>query len=203
MITLAQLIAAGVQPTAARTFLDPINLTFDRFQINTPERMAAFLAQAIHESNSFEDLEENLYYTKPDRIITIFSAVQTVAEAFALVRNPEALANRVYSNRLGNGNEASGDGWKYRGRGIFQLTGKANYINAMLALDRDYVVHPELVAQPEDATLTAGWYWDINNLNDWADRKQIDSITKAINGPAMLGARERREGFYDALVGLA
>jgi putative chitinase len=204
MVTLTQLIAAGVPPTAARVFLEPLNATFDRFGISTPERQAAFLAQALHESSDFSELEENLYYTSPARVLAVFpSRVPNLDIALLLVRNPEALANRVYADRLGNGDEASGDGWRYRGRGIFQLTGKENYLRAMLSLDRDYLLHPELVAQPEDAALTAGWYWDSNELNAWADLKQIDRITKAINGPAMLGARERRDGFYEALVGLA
>jgi putative chitinase len=204
MVTLTQLIAAGVPPTAARVFLGPLNTTFDRFNISTPERQAAFLAQALHESKSFSELEENLYYTSATRVLAVFpSRVPNLDAALLLVRDPEALANRVYADRLGNGDEASGDGWRYRGRGIFQLTGEENYLRAMLSLDRDYLMHPELVAQPEDATLTAGWYWDSNDLNTWADLKQIDRITKAINGPAMLGARERRDGFYEALVGLA
>lgn len=203
MIALAQLIAAGVAPTSARLFLDPLNAAFERFEITTPERMAGFLAQAMHESMDFTHLEENLYYTRPERITQIFRAVPDVAAAVPLTRNPRALANRVYANRLGNGDEASGDGWKYRGRGLFQLTGKENYLNAMLALDRDYLENPDLVALPDDAALTAAWYWHINGLNELADQKLIDAITKRVNGPAMLGARERREDFHEALVGLA
>lgn len=203
MITLAQLVAAGVTPTPARIFLDPLNAAFERFEINTPERMAGFLAQAMHESMDFTHLEENLFYTKPERIVQIFKSVPTVDDAIPLTRNPKGLASRVYANRLGNGDEASGDGWRYRGRGLFQLTGRDNYLAAMMALDRDYLENPDLVAQPEDAALTAGWYWHRNGLNELADQKQIDVITKRVNGPAMLGARERREDFFEALVGLA
>jgi putative chitinase len=198
---IAELIAAGVTPSLARVFADPIRQTFDRFGIDNAPRRAAFVAQAIHESAGFARLEESLYYRKPERIRDIWPRrVPDLAGAARLTRNPKALANRVYADRLGNGSEASGDGWRYRGRGLFQLTGRANYAEAAAALGRPYVAQPELVALPLDAALTAGWYWQRNDLNDLADGSQIDAITKRINGPAMVAADERRSLFDEALL---
>ncbi len=201
---IAILVAAGISPSAARLFAEPLAETFDRFGIDSPVRRAAFIAQASHESVGFTRLEENLYYRKPERIQQIWPRrVPDLAGAARLARNPRGLANRVYADRLGNGNEASGDGWRYRGRGLFQLTGRANYTEAASALGRPYVTQPELVALPIDAALTAGWYWQRNDLNSLADGSQIDAITKRINGPAMLAADERRSLFDEALLAFA
>lgn len=200
---IERLIAAGVPPTQAKLFAAPLAEVFDAYAISTPQRQAAFLAQALHESGGFAVLEENLYYTRPDRIRAVFpSRVPTVADAVPLTKNPQALANRVYAGRLGNGNEASGDGWRYRGRGIFQLTGRDNYARCGLDLGEPYEVRPELVALPAHAAMTAGWYWDKNDLNRLADRGDIDGITRAINGPAMLGRAERAEAYAEALEAL-
>lgn len=196
---IRELVAAGIPPTQARLFDEPLTAAFERFDIGSPARRAAFIAQAAHESMRFTKLEENLYYTKPERIRDIFpSRVKSLDDAARLARNPEGLANRVYANRLGNGDEDSGDGWRYRGRGLFQLTGQANYMAAGAALGRPYKEQPELVALPEDAALTAAWYWSIRGLNALADSAQIDAITRAINGPAMAGADDRRSMFDEA-----
>jgi putative chitinase len=199
MLTLAQLIACGVGPSQARLFIDPINSTFTRFDINTPARMASFIAQAAHESTNFTRLEENLMYTTPERIVRMFRAVPTIADALPLLRNPEALANRVYANRNGNADEASGDGWRYRGRGLFQLTGRANYMAAGEALGIDLKAYPDRVAEPTIAVLTSGWFWSAAGMNVLADSSQIDAITRKINGAAMAGAEDRRSRFDDAL----
>lgn len=199
MITVAQLVAAGIGPTQARAFADPLSAACALFDISTPARIAAFIAQAAHESMKFTRLEENLYYTTPERIKAFFSKVRSLEHASKLARNPEALANTVYANRLGNGDEASGDGFRYRGRGLFHLTGRANYTLAMVALNRHYVANPDLVAQPSDACLTAAHYWTSRNLNPLADSWQIDEITRSINGPAMLGAAERQQMSEEAM----
>jgi len=203
-MTVDELIACGVSPTAARAFAQPMTAACERFGISTPRRKAAFLAQAMHESAKFSVLEENLHYSTPERVRAVFpSRVLSLDAARPLVRNPQALANRVYSDRLGNGSEASGDGWRYRGRGIFQLTGRANYAAAEQALDSPYIAQPELVAQPLHAALTAGWFWDRGRLNAPAEDGDIDAITRAINGRAMLGRRERAELYLAALDVLA
>lgn len=197
---IAQLIAAGIAPTQARQFAEPLERAFAAFHIDKPARQAAFVAQASHESAGFTRLEESLYYRSPERIRAIWPRrVPDLNGAALLCRNPEKLANRVYANRLGNGDEDSGDGWLYRGRGLFQLTGRANYMAAAEALHRPYKEQPELVALPIDAAMTAAWFWTARGLNNLADSAQIDAITKAINGPAMLAADERRSLFDEAL----
>lgn len=200
MLTLAHLIACGVGPSQARQFIDPLNGAFKHFQIDTACRMAAFIAQAAHESTDFTRLEENLHYSKPERIMAVFSgSVHSIADAIPLIRNPEALANKVYANRNGNADESSGDGWRYRGRGLFQLTGRANYMAAGDAIGVDLKGHPERVVEPGMAVMTAGYYWAATGCNALADSSQIDAITRKINGRAMLGADERRSRFDDAL----
>ncbi len=194
MLTLANLIAAGVAPTQARAFLAPLSAACARFAINTPARIAGFVAQCRVESVGFTALEESLYYRDPARIMRIWpSRVTSLQQAQSLARNPQGLANVVYANRLGNGDAASGDGWRFRGRGLKQLTGKANYADAAQALNRPYVTDPDLVAQPEDACMTAAWFWHANKLNLLADSAQWDAITRAVNGPGMLQAAERRQ----------
>jgi putative chitinase len=201
MVTIAQLVAAGISPTAARRFVEPLNAALDRFEITSRTQVAAFIAQASHESMGFTRLEENLYYTSAERVRKIFSGrVHDMETAARLCRNPRALADHVYANRLGNGDAASGEGWKYRGRGLFQLTGFANYYAAGAALGRPYKAEPDLVAEPIDACLTAAWYWQMRGLNKMAD---IDEITRAINGPAMAGASDRRQLYEEAARALA
>lgn len=204
LVTVRSLIAAGVPPTQARQFAEPLAAACARFDITTPARMAGFIAQCRVESADFTRLEENLRYTTPERLRAVFpSRVPSLADAARLVRNPQALANRVYSGRLGNGDEASGDGWRFIGRGIVQLTGRANYTDAAASLGRPYVQQPELVAQPPDACLTAAWYWHTRKLNLLADSAQWDAITRSVNGPAMLHAAERRQYAEEAIAAFA
>jgi len=208
VISLAQFIACGVGPTAARTFVDPVNKTLDHFKISSP---AMFIAQAIHESTGFTKLEENLFYTDPVRLARdVFRGSfdldhdheldpDEVEFAKLYIRNPVALANRVYANRLGNGDEASGDGWRYRGGGIFQLTGQANYMAAGDALGQDYKAHPEWIRErPEDAAMTAGWFWMSTGLDQYGESLTVEVVTRKINGKAMLGLNERRLAFHEA-----
>ena len=203
LFTVTVLVAAGVAPTQTRTFADPLNSACAQFDIATPARCAAFIGQCVAESAAFQHLEENLYSSTPERVRQIFpSRVPSLADAARLVRNPQALANRVYAHRLGNGDEATGDGWRYRGRGIVQLTGRANYADAAEALGVDYLAQPDLVAQPVDACLTAAWYWHSAKLNVLADSSQIDAITRAINGAAMLHRDQRRQYTAEALQAL-
>ena len=204
MITIATLIAAGVQPTQARIFAEPLAAACARFDITSRARVAGFLAQCRVESADFTRLEENLSYTRAERILQIFpSRVKSLDDAARLVRNPRAMANRVYAGKIGNGDEASGDGWRFRGRGLKQLTGRANYADAAEALGRPYLEHPDLVAQPVDACLTAAWFWSCAKGNLLADSAQWDAITRAVNGPGMLQADLRRQYAEEALQVLA
>lgn len=203
-IDIAALIACGVEPTQARTFAEPLAIACERFDIVTPARFGAFVAQCRVESRNFTRLEESLWYTTPQRIRDVFGKrVPDYVVAAQLVRNPKALATRVYANRLGNGDEASGDPWRFIGRGLIQLTGRSNYADASVELGRPYIDWPDLVALPPDACLTAAWYWHTNRLNYLADAALHDAITKAVNGPAMLHADLRRQYAEEATQALA
>ncbi len=198
------LAAMGVQPEAARRFQPVLGPALARFEIRTPRRIAAFLAQCHVESAGFTRLEENLFYTTPARIAAVWpSRFADAAAAEPYARSPERLANRVYANRIGNGPEASGDGWRYRGRGLKQLTGRANYEAAARALDRPYADQPDLVGQPADAALTAAWFFARAGCNALADAASWDAITRRVNGPAMLAAAERRRRTLAALAALS
>ena len=201
-LALPQLIAAGINPTVARAILPHLVAAFARFEINTPRRVAAFIGQYSHETSGFTRLEENLYYTDPTRIAKMFSALRQVEQARAFVRQPKALANKVYANRNGNGNEASGDGWTYRGRGLPQLTGRGNYRRAVEKLGLPLEQQPDRVADLDVATLAGAWYWQANGLNARADLWQLDTITRAINGAAMAGRTDRAERCNRALEAL-
>ena len=195
------LIACGVHPTQARLFADPLHAAMKLNAIDTEARQAAFIAQCIVESQNFTRLEENLFYTTPSRINDIFSLVKTDEEAAKYARNPKALANKVYAGRNGNSNEESGDGWQFRGRGLFQITGRANYKAASegCGLGATYLWRPELVAMPSDACLTAAWYFRSNGCNQAIDAGLFDATTKIINGPAMMHKHERAEAFARTL----
>lgn len=204
MITIASLIRAGIAPTQARAFADPLAAACERFGIDNPQRVAGFVAQCRAESAGFSRLEEGLYYTTPERIRAVFpSRVPNLSAAGRLARNPQALANCVYANRLGNGDEASGDGWRYRGRGLIQLTGRDNYAAAAAGCGKLYLERPDLVAKPEDACLTAAWFWASAGLNALADIRDWNGITRRVNGPAMLHAAERMRYTGEALEAFA
>jgi putative chitinase len=199
-LTVGRLVAAGVGPTQAKLFLEPLLQVCERFDIDTPAREAGFVSQCIHESGGFVHLEESLYYRNPVRLMKIWPrSINSDILANGLVGNPKGLANTVYANKNGNGPFNSGDGWKYRGRGLIQLTGRANYTAAALDLGEPYIDQPDLVAFPPDAALTAGWYWDRARCNTLADAADVDAITRAINGPGMVGKEERRELYRRAL----
>jgi putative chitinase len=166
-------------------WLDFLNQALERFSINTTVRAAAFLAQIAHESDELTHVSENLNYSA-QRLTQVWpKRFPTVEIAREYEHNPEKLANYIYASRLGNGDEASGDGWKFRGRGLIQLTGKTNYTQAGSALGADLATNPDLVAQPEYASLTAVNFWKTNGLNELADLSTDESfvnITKKING---------------------
>lgn len=202
MITAESLVACGLRPAAAARFAGPLAEAGARFEINTPRRLAAFVAQCRVESAEFTRLEEGLYYRDAERVARIFRTAfdldrdrvvdpEEIEFAKAYVRNPQKLANRVYANRLGNGDEASGDGWLFRGRGLKQLTGRANYAEAAKALGRPYTEQPDLVARDPDACLTAAWFWHKSGCSSMADAWRLDDITRAVNGPGMLQREER------------
>ncbi|MNP38453.1 Chitinase class I [compost metagenome] len=163
----------------AGVFVPAMNDAMARFKIDSRLRAAAFLAQVGHESGHLRQLVENLNYSAKGLMATWptrFDA--TLAAQYA--RQPERIAAAVYNGRMGN--TAPGDGWRYRGRGLIQVTGKANYQNAGAALGLDLVAHPELLKQPGHAAMSAAWYWSANGLNELADAGQFEKITRKING---------------------
>lgn len=173
-----------------------LQLVFLRFSLTTPTRQSAFLAQAAHESAGFTRLTENLNYSATGLAATWpgrFRGADGQPNALArgLHRRPEAIANVVYANRMGNGSEASGDGWRYRGRGLLQITGRAQYQRCGAALELPLVEQPDLLAQPEPAVLSAAWFWQVNGLNELADAGDFEAITRRING-GLNGLAERR-----------
>lgn len=203
MICIATLVACGIGPTQARIFAEPLLSACARFDITTPARIGAFLGQCLVESQRFTKTEEGLFYRGADRIMAVFpSRVTSLQQAAQLVGKPEALANCVYAGKNGNGNPLSGDGWRFRGRGLIQLTGRGNYTDAGDGLGRPYLLRPELVAEPADACLTAAWYWHNGKLNVLADASLFDAITKAVNGPGMHDADLRRQLSEEAIKAL-
>ena len=159
-----------------------IRETCEKYQINTKNRIASFLAQTAHESAGYTVLTENLNYSAKGLMGTFKKYFPTEALALQYERKPEKIANKVYADRMGNGDEASGEGFKYRGRGLIQLTGKDNYKACGDALGVDLVDDPDLVATPQYAALSAGWFWDKNHLNKFADANDMTGLTKRING---------------------
>ena len=186
MLTVEHANSLGIQPQ----WVDAINTTFDKFGINTPVRQACFIGQASHECNNFRTLEENLNY-KAEALIRLWSKrFPTLEVANQYAKNPQKIANKVYADRMGNRDEASGDGYRFRGRGCFQLTGHANYFHAGTACGVDFVMQPDLVATPQYAPMTAGWFWATHGLNQFADSGDYVTMTKRING-GTIGLDER------------
>lgn len=186
MITLEQLKDIGI----ADEWLDPLIQTFDKFEIDNNNRIAGFIGQCQHESGNFRRLTENLNYSGKALRAVWPSRFKSDEQAAAYHRQPEKIANKVYADRLGNGSEESGEGWKYRGRGVIQLTGKANYAAASDAIGIDFVAEPDLVTQPLYAVMTAGWFWKTNKLNYLCDSQDWKTLTKRING-GTIGLEDR------------
>jgi putative chitinase len=187
-------ILPNARPVAG-VFASALHAAMARFEINTPARAAAFLAQVGHESGQLAHLVENLNYSAQGLASTWpgrFRGADNKPNALALQlqRNPQAIANSVYGGRLGNAPEDSGDGWRFRGRGLIQTTGRANYRAAGMALGAALETTPQLLEQPVYAALSAAWFWQEHGLNELADAGQFELITKRING-GLNGQAER------------
>jgi putative chitinase len=168
------------------------------YGIDTPVRMAAFLAQCAHESGDFKFIKENLNYRAPSLRKTFGKYFPTDEIAQQYANKPEKIANRVYANRMGNGPEESGDGYRYCGRGLIQLTGKENYFWFAASLQITPEEASEYMETFEGAAQSACWFWETNNLNQWADAKDILTLTKRING-GTIGLDDRKRHFEHAL----
>ena len=171
------------------------------YEINTPQRIAAFIAQCAHESGGFTALKENLNYRAPTlrKLFAKYFPTDELANEYANKPNKqEAIANRIYANRMGNGDEASGDGFRYCGRGLIQLTGKNNYQNFADSLEMRVEDVPAYLATFEGAAQSACWFWESNNLNKWADPGDIKELTRRING-GYIGLEDRIKHYEHAL----
>jgi len=171
------------------------------YEINTPQRIAAFVAQCSHESAGFTALKENLNYKAATlrKIFPKYFPTDDLANAYANMPNKqEAIANRVYASRMGNGDEHSGDGYRYCGRGLIQLTGKSNYQAFADSLEMNVEDVPEYLATFEGAAQSACWFWESNNLNQLADKGDILTLTKRING-GTIGLEDRIKHYEHAL----
>lgn len=205
-----QLIAAGIKREVAEKWLPHVQTALQRFNIDTPKRVAAWLAQTAHESGGYTMLTENLNYRAatlaacwPNRFAEMGpdkkpkrnekGALTPTKLAESIAGKPELIANLVYSSRMGNGPAESGEGWKYRGRGLKQLTGKDNYTRCGAALGMDLVGQPDLLLDPEGAALSAAWFWDANKCSAFIDADDFTGLTKRINGGTIgLADREKR-----------
>ena len=161
-------------------WLNPLNAAFEKYDINTPKRQAAFIGQCSVESNNFKTLEENLNYSAEGLMRTWPSRFPDMDTAEKYAHNPEKIANKVYAGRMGNTEE--GDGWKFHGRGLIQLTGRDNYKNCGQAIAEDLINNPDLLAQPEGAALSAAWFFNKHGLNQLADIGDFVLMSKRING---------------------
>lgn len=184
-ITLDQLkqIMPQARTQLAQNFLDEFNAQLPEYSINTPLRAAAYLAQGAYESGELRELVENMYYTTPQRLQQVWpSRFKTVASAMPYIKNPEKLGNLVYANRMGNGDAASGDGYRYRGRGWFNGTGKAFYQSMTNLTGHDFISTPDDMAIAKFAVLSACKEWSDSKLNQYADVGDFTRITRIING---------------------
>ena len=192
-MTESQLQSLGIDPK----WLGPLTDTFAKYGINTIQRQAAFIGQCGHESNSFKVLEENLHYSAKGLMATWPSRFdQATAEKMA--NNPEMIANKVYGGRADLGNTQDGDGWKFHGRGVIQLTGRSNVTACGNALGQQFAEHPELLLEPQWACMSAGWFWNKRNLNELADNEDWTTMTKRING-GLVGLDDRINRIHKAM----
>jgi putative chitinase len=182
-------------------WLNALNQLLPDYEINTPKRIAAFIAQCAHESGGFRALKENLNYKAATlrKIFPKYFPTDELANEYASKPNKqEAIANKVYANRMGNGDEASGDGFRYCGRGLIQLTGKDNYSWFAASLSITVEEAAEYLQTFEGAAQSACWFWETNNLNQWADKGDILTLTKRING-GTIGLEDRIKHYEHAL----
>ena len=178
-------------------YVEYLNDVMEFYEINNKQRIAMFLAQVGHESGGLRTIKENLNYSA-DRLKVIFPKYFRGVDPSGYARNPEKIANKVYASRMGNGDESSGDGYRYCGRGLIQLTGKSNY--QAFAQDMGWTLEDATawLAEPEGACWSAGWFWDSRELNQWADKGDVLTVTKKING-GTIGLEDRKSHYEAAL----
>jgi putative chitinase len=194
VVTAEQLAKLHIGPE----WVDALNETFEKFGINTVRQQGAFIGQCSHECGNFKTLEENLNYRAATLMKLWPKRFPTLEVANQYAGNPKKIANMVYASRMGNRDESSGDGFRFRGRGAIQLTGHAGYFHAGKALDVDFVMHPDLVSTPKYAALTAGWFWSTHGCNQLAENADWVGLTKKING-GTIGLEDRIKHIQQAI----
>jgi len=172
-------------------FVDTLNKILPEYNINTKERIVGFLSQTGHESRGYTKFVENLNYSAEGLCSTWPKRFPTMASAKPYARTPEKIANKVYADRMGNGIESSGDGWKYIGRGSVQLSGKTNYQNLATAIDKTLSDTVAYCTSVEGIIVSACWFWSTNKLNRFCDKNDFDGLCEAING-GDIGIKERK-----------
>ena len=178
-------------------WFDALSQALPDYDIDTPQRIAAFLAQCAHESGNFRAIKENLNY-KAESLCKVWPRYFNAGNAAQYAHNQEAIANRAYGGRMGNGPEESGDGWKFCGRGLIQLTGRSNYQAFADSLQISIDDASEYLKTFEGCVQSACWFWEANNLNQYADSGDILTMTKRING-GTLGLEDRQKHYTHAL----
>lgn len=209
LVTPPLLERLGASRANAATYAAPLSRAAREYGITAPRQLAAWLANLAHESGRFATLEERLGYTAP-RLAAVWPGRYAVRDtagtgyqpnelARSIAGSPVQIANLTYADRLGNGPAESGDGWRYRGRGLIQITGRANYRDCGEALALPLLLRPELLIEPEHAARSAGWFWARNGLNAHADAGRLDQITRRINGG--LNGHGDRVSLYESALG--
>jgi putative chitinase len=195
--TLEQFKAIIGNNQYADHWFEALSKTLPDYDIDTVERVAAFLAQTAHESGGYTAIKENLNY-KAESLCKVWPRYFNPSNANEYAHQPEKIANRAYANRMGNGDEASGDGWKFCGRGLIQLTGKDNYTRYAQSLEITLDEASEHLSTFEGCVQSAAWFWEANNLNQYADKGDMLTLTKRING-GTLGLEDRQKHYTHAL----
>jgi putative chitinase len=201
MITVSQLKQLLPKNPYVEHWHHALSQLFPEYDISTHHRMAAFIAQCAHESGGFMVLKENLNYKASSlrKIFPKYFPNDQIAQEYASKPNKqEAIASRIYANRMGNGDEASKEGYKFCGRGLIQLTGRSNYQAFADSLEMNINDVPEYLATFEGAAQSACWFWETNKLNQWADKGDILTLTKRING-GTIGLEDRIKHYEHAL----
>lgn len=198
-LDLLRRLCPSTPSTTLQQYVNPLNVILGVYEVNTKTRLAMFLAQVAEESGGFKYFIENLNYSA-DGLLRTFPSHFDASTAAAYARQPERIANRAYANRLGNGNESSGDGWKFRGHGLIQLTGRANVTAFATGLGMSLEDTIAYLSTSEGATMAAAWYWQARKLNDVADTGNVSKITQLINGGQ--NGEAQREAYYHLALSL-
>lgn len=198
-LELLQAMCPKTKRSILEGYVEPLNTVAEYYEMfENAKRVAGFLAQLAHESGGFNAITENLNYSTKGLMTTFKKYFPTEELAAQYARKPEKIANRVYANRMKNGDENSGDGWKFRGRGLIQLTGRDNYTRFAEALGMDIDSTIAYLETPNGAVASAGWFWDNNKLNQYCDRDDFVTLTKRING-GTIGLADRQHHYHIAL----